>query len=111
MVSRSLEQMAHHSAAAGFCPNGLYVQPALLANIKEGLDHFYFTADARPIEEALIFAGRKVDQDAVVGVYGADEIIRQLIAPKAIDGFIICCKRTVCSILYGTIASIGRNRP
>ena len=84
-----LDDEPNHRSAASLRPYRLHLHAAVWpANIKERMDHAHGLAYAPPIEEVLIFFGRKMNEYAVVSPHTVYEQVGQKVFPKLSDGFV-----------------------
>ena len=80
--------MARHLPAAHFRVDHNGFQPVALADAEFGRDDPRFAADAFPVEQPLHLSARQVDQDAVVGVNPAQQVVGQPALPVGKHRFV-----------------------
>ena len=73
--------MARHLSAAHFGIDHDGFQPVALADAEFGRDDPRLAADAFPVEQPFHLSARQVDQDAVVGVNPAEQVVGQPALP------------------------------
>ena len=82
------QDMPRHLSAAHFRIDHDGFQPVALADAEFGRDDPRFAADAFPVEQPLHLSARQVDQDAVVGVNPAQQVVGQPALPVGKHRFV-----------------------
>ena len=93
--------MPRHLSAAHFRVDHDGFQTVAFTDAEFGRDDTRFAADAFPVEQALHLAAGEVDQDAVVGVNPAQQVVGQ---PEAVE-------QAARAVLRGRMGLAGAQRP
>ena len=73
MGETALNDVFRHGSSAALGVDGDDLDGIALINIEEWLDDFHFLLHSFPVEEMLELLGGKMDEYAIIGLYGSPD--------------------------------------
>ena len=102
------EDVARHFAAAHLRIDYDGFEPVAFADAEFGRDDTRLAADAFPVEEPLHFAAREVDEDAVVGMDTAEQVVGEPGLPIGEHRFVAVAGQ--CGVAFEPVGADGVQR-